>query len=100
MMTDSGDFSGTLRPHLGKLLGGDVSPAAFWHWFINRWWSAESSVPDEDWALGESIEHLFYIYNDGHYTEEELKREIRATMIEANRHSGPAIAPGWRSTRD
>jgi len=79
-MTTSGDFAGLLRQHLGMLLGGSESPQAFWHWFINRWWFVESSVDDESWRLGNSIEHLFYIYNDGLFTDEQLREQVREAI--------------------
>jgi hypothetical protein len=39
---------------------------------------------------------LFYIYNDGSYTDDELKREIRVAMIEAESDSDPVVAPSGR----
>jgi hypothetical protein len=69
-----------LLGHLGNLLGGSISPAQYWRWYIEAQPDIEASANDADLDLAWSVEHRFAEYTGGHIDAATLVAAIRADV--------------------
>jgi hypothetical protein len=78
-----------LRGHLTLLLGGAVSPASFWTWFVGVESAMESCASDDMFDLYQTVEAIFAEYTGGHID----RHRLLASIAKVVRERGP-LEPG------
>lgn len=80
-----------LLTHLGKLLRGERSLAAFRQWFANALWDREWSDDDDTLDFAYLVENRLAEYSGEHVSEDQLLHALRDDVV-AHLRSG-SVAP-------